>query len=246
MKNRNIIVFGASGLLGSEILIGLLNDGAKVVACDLFPEKISIPEKYKDKVILERIDIRDEDSIERIFENHQLIDGIVNCVYPRNKNYGTKFTEVSLADFNENVSLNIGSAFFITQLAAKHFIRTKRPLSLINISSIYGVITPDFQIYAETEMTMPVEYAVIKSAMLHLNKYAAKYIANSNFRVNSVSPGGILDSQPESFIKNYKKHTFGKGMLSAKDVYGSIKYLLSDDSNYVNGQNIIIDDGFHL
>ncbi len=64
--------------------------------------------------------------------------------------------------------------------------------------------------------------------------------------MNVVSPGGILDKQPEEFIEAYKKETLGKGMLNVSDVVGSILYLLSDSAQYVNGQNLIVDDGFSL
>ncbi len=95
-------------------------------------------------------------------------------------------------------------------------------------------------------MTMPVEYAAIKSALIHLSKYVVAYMNDSKFRVNVVSPGGILDKQPEEFIEAYKKETLGKGMLNVSDVVGSILYLLSDSAQYVNGQNLIVDDGFSL
>jgi NAD(P)-dependent dehydrogenase (short-subunit alcohol dehydrogenase family) len=132
------------------------------------------------------------------------------------------------------------------QQCAKYFSRTNEPFSLVNISSVYGVISPKFEIYNNTPMTMPAEYAVIKSSLIHLSKYVTKYVGNSSFRVNLVSPGGIIDNQPASFLEAYKEHTMGKGMLYVDDILGSILYLLSDDSKYVNGQNIIVDDGFTL
>ena len=82
--------------------------------------------------------------------------------------------------------------------------------------------------------------------MLNLSKYVTAYVNNSKFRVNSVSPGGILDDQNQKFLQAYKQHTLGKGMLEVNDVLGSIVFLLSNMSSYVNGQNIIIDDGFLL
>ena len=93
---------------------------------------------------------------------------------------------------------------------------------------------------------MPVEYAVIKSALIHLTKYMAKYFKGMNIRVNSISPGGILDSQPGIFIKSYNEQCITKGMLDKSDLKGTLLYLLSDLSRYVNGQNLIVDDGFTL
>ena len=93
---------------------------------------------------------------------------------------------------------------------------------------------------------MPVEYAAIKSALIHLSKYAASYIADSRFRVNLVSPGGISDNQPEPFLQAYRTKTLGKGMLDAADITGAIMFLLSDHARFTNGQNIVVDDGFTL
>ena len=67
-----------------------------------------------------------------------------------------------------------------------------------------------------------------------------------NIKVNTLSPGGIFDNQPESFLEEYKKKCLNKGMLDKSDLKGTLVYLLSDMSNYVNGQNIIVDDGFTL
>jgi len=107
-------------------------------------------------------------------------------------------------------------------------------------------MAPKFEIYEQTPMTMPVEYAAIKSAVLHLTKYASAYVSDSRFRVNCVSPGGLLDGQPEAFLNAYKNQTNGLGMLAAEDITGTIIFLLSDLSKAITGQNIVVDDGFSL
>tara|TARA_B100000683_G_C12074933_1_gene384376 strand:- start:195 stop:539 length:345 start_codon:yes stop_codon:yes gene_type:complete len=114
------------------------------------------------------------------------------------------------------------------------------------MSSIYGVVTPKFDVYRDTPMTMPVEYAVIKSGLIHLTKYMAKYFKGSKIRVNSISPGGIFNNQPKSFIKNYNKFGLNKGMLDVNDICGTLIFLLSEHSANINGQNIIVDDGWSL
>ena len=95
-------------------------------------------------------------------------------------------------------------------------------------------------------MTSPVEYAAIKAGLANLSKYVVKYIDDSRFRINLVSPGGLYDGQAPDFIDAYKSETLGKGMLDSNDVLGSIIFLLSSMSQYVNGQNVIVDDGFTL
>ena len=118
--------------------------------------------------------------------------------------------------------------------------------NIVNISSVYGVIAPRFEIYKDTSMTMPVEYSVIKSGLIHLTKYMAKYFKGMNIRVNTISPGGILDNQPELFLEKYKGECLNKGMLDKSDLKGTLVYLLSDMSKFVNGQNIVVDDGFTI
>ena len=74
----------------------------------------------------------------------------------------------------------------------------------------------------------------------------AKCLGRKNIRVNAISPGGILNNQPKNFLKMYNKRCLNKGMLDAKDLSGALIFLLSDNSRYVNGQNIVVDDGFTL
>jgi NAD(P)-dependent dehydrogenase (short-subunit alcohol dehydrogenase family) len=145
----------------------------------------------------------------------------------------------------ENLGMNLGGCIIPSQLFSLYFQKQGHG-NIINISSIYGVIAPKFEIYDDTEMTMPVEYAAIKSGMLHLTKYMAKYFKGMNIRVNAISPGGIIDHQPKEFLENYKEKCLIKGMLNQSDLNGTLIYLLSDMSKYVNGQNIVVDDGFIL
>ena len=247
-----VLVIGAGGLLGTQVTRNALEQGAKVIAVDLslddLPDTLSNEglDIANSNLSCSSLDITIEEDVIKFFESDIKITGAVNCTYPRNKAYGAHFFDVKISDFNENLSLHLGSAFLFTQQCAKYFKLNKKPFSLVNISSIYGVIAPKFEIYDNTPMSMPVEYAAIKSAILHLSKYAIKYVNNSLFRINSVSPGGIFDNQPEPFLNAYKALTNGEGMLDVNDVIGTIIFLLSPASKFVTGQNIIVDDGFSL
>lgn len=253
LQNKTFLVAGAGGLLGTRLVAAILEQGAKVIAADLhldlMKERLSSVgvDAGNENLSLISLDVTSESSVQALFFSTDLkIDGAVNTTYPRNKSYGKHFFDVTLESFNENLSLHLGSMFLFTQQCARYFKRQQSTFSLVNISSIYGVVAPKFDIYNNTKMTMPVEYAAIKSATLHLNKYAVAYVNDSRFRVNSVSPGGIFDHQPEAFLEAYKGHTHGVGMLDVTEILGSVLFLLSAQSRYVTGQNIIVDDGFSL
>jgi len=111
---------------------------------------------------------------------------------------------------------------------------------------VYGFLAPRFEVYDGTPMTMPVEYAVIKAGVLQLTRYLARYLAGQNIRVNAISPGGIEDGQPAAFQAAYRSFCLNKGMLETRDVCGALLFLLSDLSAFVNGQNLVVDDGFSL
>ena len=116
--------------------------------------------------------------------------------------------------------------------------------SIINMASIYGVVAPDFSIYDKTNMTMPAGYAAIKGGLLNLTRYIASYFGSQNIRVNSVSPGGIFDNQNTNFVKNYEKKVPLGRLGTPDDIAPSVVFLLSDESNYITGQNLIVDGGW--
>jgi len=251
LKDKVIVVTGGAGLLGSSLCEKLAKEEAKVVIAENNVElanKLKIRLKSK-QVYVHYIDIIKKESIIKLIKDIEEsvgeIDAVVNCAYPRNKNYGKHFFDVEYDDFCENIGLNLGGYFLVSQQFAKYF-KNRGVGNIINMASVYGVIAPRFEIYKGTTMTTPVEYAAIKSGIIHLTKYMAKYLKGCNIKVNCVTLGGLLDNQPDSFLKAYKECCLNKGMLDSKDVVGTIIYLLSDLSTYVNGQNIIVDDGFTL
>lgn len=249
MSKKVIVVTGGAGLLGSEICRSVSSAGNIAIVADinlLMAQELSkeIPNSFAIS-----IDINCSESItkaiESISKQYGKIDCLVNNAYPRNKEYGTHFFDVNLKSFNENVNLNIGGYFLTSQLFSIFF-KKQTYGNIVNVASVYGVCAPKFSIYNNTHMTMPVEYSVIKSGIIHLTKYMASYFKGLNIRVNCVSPGGLLDGQPAPFLESYKSNCLNKGMLNPTDITGAINFLISDESTFINGQNIIIDDGFTL
>lgn len=252
LKNKKILVVGAAGLLGREIARSITQEGGEVVAADVSAEALALLNERLDASIVGvvQIDITKKDSIVKALEYSKELmgglDGAVNTAYPRNKNYGRKLFEVTYEDFTENLGLHLGGYFTFMQQCAANIKENGGSFSLVNLSSIYGVMAPRFDVYEGTSMTMPVEYAAIKSALIHLNKYFSSYMKGTNFRVNSVSPGGLLDGQDEKFLKRYNAYCAGKGMLETYDITGAVNFLLSDKSSHMTSQNLVIDDGFSV
>jgi NAD(P)-dependent dehydrogenase (short-subunit alcohol dehydrogenase family) len=255
LTGKVVVITGGSGLLGVEFVKNIVrNKGVAIIAdidkdSALDIEKVISRELNTTLVDSVELDITSSESIEKAISyldnKYGKIDALVNNAYPRNKEYGKHFFDVDYKNFVENVGMNLGGYFITSQLFSKYF-KNQGYGNIVNISSIYGVVAPKFEIYNNTDMTVPVEYAAIKSGLIHLTKYMAKYFKGMGIRVNSLSPGGVLDSQPKSFLNQYNNQCLSKGMLDKADLNGTLLYLLSDMSQYVNGQNIVIDDGFSI
>ena len=255
LKDKVIVITGGAGLIGQEFIKAVIEQNGIAIIADINEEYgLKVKETLSSElqtthIDFVQLDITSKDSLTKAIDylekRYNRIDALVNNAYPRNKNYARSFFDVTHEDFVENIGLNLGGYFTTSQQFALYF-KKQGFGNIINISSIYGVIAPRFEVYENTPMTMPVEYAAIKSGLIHLTKYMAKYFKGMNIRVNTLSPGGILDQQPQSFLDAYKDLCLTKGMLDKSDLKGTLLFLLSDMSQYINGQNIIIDDGFCL
>ena len=255
LKDKVVVVTGGAGLIGQEFVRAVIEQNGIAIIADINKnEGQRVSNELSDKLKSNKIDFFElditskkssQECISYLDNKYGRIDALVNNAYPRNKNYGRHFFDVEYDDFVENLGMNLGGCIIPSQLFSLYF-QNQGYGNIINISSIYGVIAPKFEIYNNTGMTTPVEYAAIKSGMLHLTKYMAKYFKGKSIRVNAISPGGILDSQPEEFLKKYNQECSTKGMLNGCDLNGTLVFLLSDMSAYINGQNIIVDDGFTL
>jgi len=255
LDGKTVVVTGGAGLLGRELCKSIAREGGTAAIADIDLSKAdafarNVNETFPGaKSFGVRIDITDSESIRtaitQIASRTGKIDALVNSAYPRNRNYGKKLEDVGYESFCENVNMHLGGYFLASKEFAAYF-RTAGSGHIINMSSIYGVVAPRFEIYENTPMTMPVEYAAIKSGIIHLMRYMAKYFKGTGVRFNCISPGGIKDAQPESFLSNYAEYSLTKGMLDPIDLCGTLVFLLSDGSKFINGQNIIVDDGWSL
>jgi NAD(P)-dependent dehydrogenase (short-subunit alcohol dehydrogenase family) len=253
LDGKVVVVTGGGGLLGRGFCHAIAGQGGVVVVADRdasgAAEVAEAVTASGGKADAAPLDITDTASIDGLIGSlharHGRIDALVNNAYPRNEHWGRKLEDVTYADFCENVSLHLGGYFLAAQRFALYF-RGHGGGNIVNMGSIYGTMAPRFEIYADTPMTVPVEYAAIKSAVVHLTRYFAQYFKADGVRCNALSPGGILDRQPEPFLASYGSHCGGKGMLDPQDLCGALLFLLSDHSRYMTGQNLLVDDGFSL
>jgi NAD(P)-dependent dehydrogenase (short-subunit alcohol dehydrogenase family) len=255
LTDKVVVVTGGAGLLGRAFVRCIAAQGGIAVVADICEDTgKAFIEALENEALPGRaefisLDITSQPSVasvvSQLHKQYGRVDALVNAAYPRNRNYGRKFEDVTYDDFCQNMSMHVGG-YFLTSQQFSVFFKNQGYGSIVNLASVYGVVAPRFEIYEGTPLTMPVEYAAIKSAIIHLTKYMAKYFKGDNVRVNCISPGGIEDGQTETFLANYNSHGMSKGMLGAEDLTGALVFLLSDASKYVNGQNLIVDDGWTL
>lgn len=255
LRGRVFVVTGGAGRIGRTFVRSIAQHGGIAVSADTDPEanRALIADAARndlgDAIVGVTMDTTSRDSITSTIAHLEAryghIHGLVNNAYPRNAKFGRAFEDVTYEDFAQNVATHLGGYFLASQQFARYF-GNRREGVIVNMSSIYGVVAPRFGIYDVNPATMPVEYAAIKSAVIHFTKYLAQYLKGTGIRVNCISPGGIRADQSEGFIGRYRGFAAEKGLLDPPDLAGTLLFLLSDMSRYVNGQNIIVDDGWSL
>jgi NAD(P)-dependent dehydrogenase (short-subunit alcohol dehydrogenase family) len=251
LNNLVVGVVGAGGLLGRAFAGAIVDAGGTIVVGDIDEERV---QNLCNEISVERchpcvVDVRQLRSINEFIEEgvraYGKIDAIVQAAYPRSAAWGTPFGSLTEGHLTEDLFGQLGGAILVSQEAVKYFSKVGSG-NLVHISSIYGTSTPKFEQYDGTSITCPIEYSAMKAGIVSLTRYVAKFCKGKNIRVNCISPGGILDNQPEVFRKNYKQYCLSKGMLDARDVCGTLLFLLSESSRYISGQNIVVDDGWSL
>lgn len=240
LKNKVIIVTGGCGLIGRAIVNDIQKKGGIVINAD-----ISVDTDIKNGLF--HLDISDDKSIKDLVQMtisaHGRIDGLVNSAYPRTKDWGAFFEDIKPESWRKNVDMQLNSCFILCQAVLAEMTKMKKG-SIVNVASIYGVVGNDFTLYEEYEGTSPAAYCAIKGAIINFTRYLASYYGKLNIRVNCVSPGGILDGQHPSFIERYCAKVPMRRMGNPDDIAPAISFMLSDETKYVTGQNLIVDGGW--
>ena len=251
LNDLTVVISGGAGKIGSAFSRMVVKNGGKVIIGDINSELgrqlvSELDEKnalFFDGNLTEPSTIKS--MIEKGLKKFGKIDAGVHCAYPVSEQWGTTFEDLEPENLAKDLFNQLGGAIIFSQQMIHHFQKHTYG-NLIHISSIQGISAPKFDHYSGTNMVSPIEYSAIKAGIISITSYLAKYCKGYNIRVNCISPGGILGDQPKSFISKYNADCISKGMLNSEDLCGTLLYLLSDQSKYVNGQNIIVDDGWML
>ena len=259
LANKVVVVTGGAGLLGQVFCQALVDVGAHVAIVDLNLESAEtvakrINKSEAQKVVAVGSDITSPESVTQMVANvvKQLgrIDVLVNNAASKGSSldaFFESFEDYSLKTWREVMSVNIDGLFLVAQAVGKQM-KKQGGGSIIQTSSIYGVVAPDQRIYEGSEyngrpINTPAVYSASKSAVNGLTNYLATYWASSKIRVNSLTPGGIASGQNSEFNKKYSNRVPLGRMGEASELVGALIYLASDASSYVTGQNLIVDGG---
>ena len=257
LKNKITIITGSSGYLGQMIANTYAELGSNLILIDKRRINFSLmKKKYKEKynvnIYYKKCDLEKEKDRKKLItwikNNFKKIDVLVNNAAmtgaSKNSDYSEKFNKQSLATWNRALNINLTSVFDLVKNLSPLLKKSKNS-KIINISSIYGFRSPKLMIYEKTKINNPAAYSVSKNSIIHLTRWLATNLS-PEIRVNCISPGGIYREQPRSFVKKYKALTPMKRMATENDFKGAIIFLSTQMSDYVTGQNLIIDGGWSI
>jgi len=262
LSGRVIAVTGGLGQLGQQFALALLAQGARVAVLDLTNSEELIKHRYGAERENERLDfiacdVTSRSSLEaahkHIADRWGLADGLVNNAAldsPPDSSAAENgpFETYPEASWDKVMDVNVKGVFLACQVFGGAMAE-KGGGSIVNVSSIYGLVSPDQGLYQYRRdrgevFFKPVAYSASKSALFNLTRYLAVYWGSANVRVNTVTFAGVFNNQDPEFLSRYlPKVPLGR-MADEKDYSGGIVFLLSDAAAYMTGANLIMDGGF--
>lgn len=267
VENKICIVTGGLGQLGAQYTKTLLERGAKVAVFNTHTGSEKIAKAFTDDEIKNenlkfyQVNITKKEELEKALDEMEKVWGAAPNVLVNNAGIDTQpsappevsgpFENFPEEVFREVVEVNLTGTFLVCQAVGARMVEAGKGGSIINIGSIYGMVSPVQDIYAyKKEMTgvpfiKPVAYSAAKSGIYNLTRYLATYWGKENIRVNTFTPSGVWrETQDEHFLKNYCDR-IPIGRMAQEDEYnGAIVFLASDASKYMTGSNIIMDGGW--
>jgi len=248
LDGKIALVTGGAGIYGIHITRALAEVGAHVVIASRNLEQCehAAEELGGDglKVSAMQLDLGSGESISSLCGNivskFGKLDILFNNAVAR---AGGDPSTVTQEDWEAAMQINSTGFFLSCKIFGEQMIKQRSGV-IVNISSIYGVVGPNFNIYEGTTMTSPANYAFAKGGMINFTRYMASYYGQYGIRVNAISPGGFQTDQPDVFIDNYSKQTPLGRMATDDDIKGAAVFLASDASGYITGQNLMVDGGW--
>ncbi len=255
LSGRTALITGGAGHIGSAIAEALAEAGATIALADR-----TLPELERSAAQLRRsasatvatfdVELADEASVRalpgRVAGQYGGLDVLVNCAAfvgtTQLEGWAVPFEQQLSAAWRAAFEVNVTAAFELVQQALP-WLRRSGKGAVINVSSLYGVVGPDWRLYEGTTMGNPAAYGASKGALTQLTNWLATTLA-PDVRVNAMSPGGVWRDQPAAFVERYTQRTPLRRMATEEDFKGVALFLASDLSSYVTGQNIVVDGGW--
>lgn len=255
LKDRVAIVTGATGHIGRAICHVLAEYGACIAVLDIGASACEnlcaeLEKQHGTKCMPFPCDLADDASVHTIPKKVKDIMGDLHVLVNNAGFVGTSNLPGWITDIEHQCTETWRKVFEVNVTAPFTLCREAIPFladkqgSIINISSIYGMLGPDMSLYEGTTMGNPIAYAASKAALMQMTKWLATVLAPRGIRANSICPGGIERNQPEVFQERYCARTPMKRMGTENDMTGAVLFLASDMSLYMTGQNLAVDGGW--
>jgi NAD(P)-dependent dehydrogenase (short-subunit alcohol dehydrogenase family) len=255
LSGRTAAITGGGGHIGAAIAEALAEAGATVVLVDREESELDrrageIRGKTSVPVEAFALDLADEPAVralpDRVAAKCGGLDILVNCAAfvgtSQLEGWVVPFEQQKTAAWRAAFEVNVTAVFELIQ-SALPYLRRGGHGSVINVSSLYGAVGPDWRLYEGTAMGNPAAYGASKGALNQLTRWLATTLAPA-VRVNAISPGGVWRNQPQQFVDRYVQRTPLARMADEEDFKGPALFLASDLSRYVTGENIMVDGGW--
>jgi NAD(P)-dependent dehydrogenase (short-subunit alcohol dehydrogenase family) len=253
LDGKVVVLTGAAGIIGTEVVREFLESGARVFALDrdaaLLDGKLGASHAT---LLTCAADVSSRASLESALavlqERWGLPHVVINNAATKSENFFEPFESFPVEDWNEVMAVNLTGAMLSAQVFGGPM-AVRGGGSIINTLSIYGIVAPDQRIYEGSQylgraINTPAIYSASKAGLWGLTKYLASYWGHRAVRVNAVTPGGVFSGQNDTFVENYSRRTPLGSMASADDMANAMRYLASDASKYVTGHNLVVDGGW--
>jgi NAD(P)-dependent dehydrogenase (short-subunit alcohol dehydrogenase family) len=257
LDGRVALVTGGAGILGRRFVEGLAHAGAQVAVVDALGDAAAEVARHVGSAAQAfECDITDPVSVRRcvgeVVARFGTIDILHNNAATKTADpraFFTAFEDYSISTWREVMGVNIDGMFLMAQAVGSHMIDSGRGGSVIQTSSIYGLVGPDPRIYEGSDylggpINTPAVYAASKAAVVGLTKWLATHWAPRGIRVNCIVPGGVSSGQNSTFSERYCARVPMGRMGRDDEIVPALIYLASDASSYVTGQVLAIDGGW--